>query len=109
MASYGFYKTYNPVLDFNNVSLYFIAPGLYFLTFLFVDTDKERSFGYIFAAPILAVGHVLYCIIFASVGNPALIQDYYGIFDVRQFLPDRWYLILIIFVVLMDRKGGKAY
>lgn len=85
-------------VNFQNICLVFISPAVFACSFLFFSTEKERKIAHVFDGPILSVAFVLYSIIFASL---KMIPDYYVMFDVNQFLPERWYLILTIFVVLM--------
>lgn len=96
---YGLDLTILKTFNFQNVCLYFIAPSVFAFSFLFLSTEKERKIGHVFDGPVLTIIFVLYSIIFASVNH--IIPDYYAMFDVNQFLPERWYLILTIFIVLM--------
>ena len=96
---YGLDLTILKQFNFQNICLYFIAPSVFTFSFLFLSTEKERKIGHVFDGPVLTIIFVLYSIIFASVNH--IIPDYYAMFDINQFLPERWYLILTIFIVLM--------
>lgn len=96
---YGLDLTILKTFNFQNICLYFIAPSIFAFSFLFLSTEKERKVAHVFDGPVLSIIFVLYSIIFASINH--IIPDYYAMFDINQFLPNRWYLILAIFIVLM--------
>ena len=102
LGSHGFTHSGGQAISptFSNLCLYFIAPAIFTVSFLFLSTEKERKISHVFDGPILSVLFVVYSVIFATI-RPNDFPDYYGIFNVNQFLPDRWYLILVIFIILM--------